>query len=150
MNAATTTTTMVEKRLYKSTLKFNNVVFPNGHVAHFKGGMYVTDNADYIGYLDAQIKQNGFGGVIFIDPNASTITAEQENPMLALRKKFYEEFEAERAAHMNPANDMGQSEQGKLKPASTTDIAPVALGGDGASSVRAAVAARAASPAASK
>jgi len=130
-----TDTMTTEKRLYKSTLKFNNVIFPNGHVAHFKGGMFVTDNQDYIDYLDSQIAKNGFGGVIYIDPNARTISAEQENPMLALRRKFYEEFEAERAAHLNPANDMGSSDSGKLKPASTTDIAPVALGGDGRSIV---------------
>lgn len=131
-----------EKRLYKSTIKFNNIVFPNGHVAHFKGGMFVTDNPAHIDYLDAQIAQNGFGGIIYIDQNARTITAEQENPMLALRRKFYEEFQAEKAAQMNPGNDMGTSEQGKLNPASTTDIAPVALGGDGAASLRAAVSGR--------
>ena len=130
------------KRLYKSTIKFNNIVFPNGHVAHFKGGMFVTDNQYQIDYLDSQIAQNGFGGVIYIDPKARTITAEQENPMLALKRKFYEEFQAEKAAQMNPSNDMGSSEQGKLNPASTTDIAPVALGGDGAASLRAAVTGR--------
>lgn len=142
MSNPTTDTSQEVKRLYKSTIKFNNIIFPNGHVAHFKGGMYVTDNPEYISYLDAQIAQNGFGGVIYIDPEARTITAEQENPMLALKRKFYEEFEAERAAKMNPSNDMGSSEQGKLNPASTTDIAPVALGGDASSHLRAAVAGR--------
>jgi hypothetical protein len=130
------------KRLYKSTIPFNNIIYPNGHVAHFKGGMYATDDPTYIEYLDAQIARNGFGGVVYIDQNARTITAEQENPMLALRRKLFAEFEAERAAKMNPANDMGNSDQGKLKPASTTDIAPVALGGDASSHLRAAVAAR--------
>ncbi len=138
-----TATPVAEKRLYKSTIKFNNIIFPNGHVAHFKGGMFATDVPAQVEYLDAQIAQNGFGGVVYIDPDARTITAEQENPMLALRKKMFAEFEAERAAHLNPANDMGSSEQGRLNPASTTDIAPVALGGDGAASIRAAVAARA-------
>jgi hypothetical protein len=104
--------------------------------------MFVTDNPAHIDYLDAQIAQNGFGGIIYIDQNARTITAEQENPMLALRRKFYEEFQAEKAAQMNPGNDMGTSEQGKLNPASTTDIAPVALGGDASSHLRAAVSSR--------
>ena len=139
---STAPTVQESKRLYKSTIKFNNIVFPNGHVAHFKGGMFVTDNPAHIEYLDAQIAQNGFGGIIYIDPEARTITAEQENPMLALRRKFYEEFQAEKAAQTNPGNDMGTSEQGKLNPASTTDIAPVALGGDGAASLRAAVSGR--------
>jgi hypothetical protein len=136
-------TPVAEKRLYKSTLPFNNIIFPNGHVAHFKGGFFATAEPEQVKYLDEQIAKNGFGGIIYIDENARTITAEQENPMLALRKKFFEEFQAEQAAFLNPSNDMGTSDQGKLKPASTTDIAPVALGGDGAASVRAAVAARA-------
>ena len=122
------------KRLYKSTIKFNNIVFPNGNVAHFKGGMFATDVPAQIDYLDAQIAQNGFNGIIYIDPNARTITAEQENPMLALKKKFFEQFQAEQASFINPANDMGTSDQGKLKPASTTDIAPVALGSGPSSS----------------
>jgi len=136
------TTSPVEKRLYKSTIKFNNIVFPNGHVAHFKGGVYATDNPSYISYLDKEIAEGGFGGIVYIDATARTITAEQENPMLALRKKFYEEFQAEQSAHVNPSNDMGTSEQGKLTPASTTDIAAVALGGDGAAGLKAAVAER--------
>ena len=134
------------KRLYKSTIPFNNVIFPSGHVAHFKGGMFATENSEYIAHLDKEIAKNGFGGVVYIDPNAKTITAEQENPMLALKRKFYEEFEAERAAKMNPMNNMGKSEQGPLKPASTSDIAPVALGGDGSAGLRATIAARTATP----
>jgi len=133
------------ERLYKSTIPFNNIIFPNGHVAHFKGGMYSTDNPEYITYLDKEIEKNGFGGVIYIDKNARTITAEQKNPMLALRAKLFAEFEAERLTKLNPNNDMGTSEQGKLKPASTSDIASVALGGDASSHLRVTVAARAAS-----
>jgi len=127
------------KRLYKSTIKFNNLIFPNGHVAHFKGGMFATDNPEHIAYLDEQIAANGFAGVIYIDPQARTITAEQENPMIALKKKFFKEFQEQQAAHTDPSNDMGSSNQGVLKPASTTDIAPVAKGGDAASHLRAAV-----------
>ena len=138
------------KRLYKSTIKFNNIIYPNGHVAHFKGGMFATDDPDQIGYLDGQIAKNGFGGVIYIDPNARTITAEQENPLLALRKKFFEEFKQEQAAHLNPANDMGTSDQGKLNPASTTDIAPVAIGGDATAHLRMAVEGRSAPASAKK
>ena len=65
------------KRLYKSTFKFGNLTTPKGHVLHFKGGMYATDNPDYIAFLDSEIKANGFGGAVFIDPAASTLTAEQ-------------------------------------------------------------------------
>lgn len=119
-----------EKRLYKSTNKFCNVITSRGKVLHFKVGMFITDNEDDIAFLDAAIKKNEFAGAIYIDPNARTITAEQENPMLALRKKHFEEFLKEQAAMLNPANDMGTSDPGKFKAASTTSIAAVTAGGD--------------------
>lgn len=118
-----------EKRLYKSTSKFCNVVTTKGHVLHFKAGHFATNNPAYIEFLDKEISEGGFAGTIFIDPNARTLTAEQENPMLALEKQFYAKFLAEQAAHLNPGNNMGTSEQGKLNAASTTSIAPVAANG---------------------
>lgn len=126
------------KRLYKSSTKFLNVITPKGKPLYFRHGMHITDIAEDIAYLDAEIESGGFLGAIFIDPNARTITAEQENPMIALRKKFYAEFLAEQAAHLNPANDMGVSNQGKLNAASTTDIASVTAGGNAAARLMAA------------
>lgn len=117
-----------DKRLYKSTFPIVNVISPIGKVIEFRGGIFITDETDLIEYLDDQVAKRAFGGQIYIDPNARTITAEQENPMLALKKKFYEQFQKDQAGFINPANDMGTSDPGKLKPASTTDIAPVALG----------------------
>jgi hypothetical protein len=116
------------KRLYKSTTKFLNVIMEKGEMLRFKHGMYITDSPKEIAYLDEQIASGAFNGSIYIDPNARTISAEQENPMLALRKKFFAEFLAEQAAHLNPENDMGSSVQSPLKAASTSDIASVALG----------------------
>lgn len=126
----TTSETTTEKRLYKSGMMFCNVIMPNGHVLHFKGGVYITDNPDYIEYLDKEIASNGFSGSVYIDPNARTITAEEENPMLALEKMFYEKFRKEQQEQLNPSNDRGESVQGKLKAASTSDIAAVVAGGD--------------------
>lgn len=121
-----------EKRLYKSTNKFCNVITPRGKTLHFKAGMYVTDSPEEIEWLDSAIKNNEFANAVYIDPNARTITAEQENPLLALKKKHIEEYLKEQAAMMNPENDMGTSEPGKLNAASTTSIAPVTAGGDAA------------------
>jgi hypothetical protein len=121
--------TVADKRLYKSTIKFCNIVLPDGTRLDFKGGIYITGDESVINYLDRAIARNEYGGQIYIDPNARTVTAEQENPMLALRKKLFAEFEAEQHAKLNPANDMGASTQGPLKAASTTDIAPVTVGG---------------------
>lgn len=136
MNSPQTSAAGGDKRLYKSTFRFGNVITGKGHVLHFKGGMFATDNPDYIEFLDKEIAVNGFAGAVYIDPNAKTITAEQENPMLALRRKFFQEFEAERAAKLDPANDMGSTEPTKLTPASTTTIAPTAAGGDATQGAR--------------
>lgn len=121
-----------EKRLYKSTNKFCNVITSRGKVLHFKMGMYITDDAEDIDFLDRAIQRNEFVGGIYIDPKARTITAEQENPMLALRNKFYEEFRKEQAEMLNPDNDMGTSTPGNLKTATTSSIAAVTAGGDAA------------------
>lgn len=118
------------KRLYKSSMKFGNVIMGNGRTLHFKAGMYITADQEEIDFLDRAVAKNEFRGMIYIDPNARTITAEQENPLLALRKKHFEEFLEEQRRMLNPDNDMGKSEPGKLNAASTTSIAPTAAGGD--------------------
>jgi hypothetical protein len=130
MSSVQTTESQGAKRLYKSSARSCNVILPDGVTLNFRMGMYSTADEGVIKYLDRQIAKNGFGGSIYIDPNARTITEEQENPMLALRKKIIAEYVAEQNAFLNPGNDMGTSDQGKLKPASTSDIAPVAASGD--------------------
>lgn len=133
-------TPVADKRLYKSTIKFCNIILPDGTRLDFKGGMYITGDEDIIRYLDRAIGRNEYQGQIYIDPNARTVTAEQENPMLALRKKLYAEFLAEQQAHLDPNNNMGTSTQGPLKAASTTDIAPVTIGGPSVASLMTAAA----------
>jgi hypothetical protein len=139
--------TTTEKRLYKSTMPFCTVTTPKGHALHFKGGMFITDHPEYVTFLDAEIAANGFNGSIYIDPNARTITAEEENPMLALEKMFYEKFRKEQQEQMNPAQDRGESDQGKLNAGNTSSIAPVAAGAGPATSPAAALMAKVMSPA---
>jgi hypothetical protein len=140
MITAETDAPVADKRLYKSTIKFCNIILPDGTRLDFKGGMYITGDESVISYLDRAIARNEYVGQIYIDPNARTVTAEQENPLLALRKKMYAEFLAEQQAQLNPANDMGTSTQGPLKAASTTDIAPVTIGGPSVASLMTAAA----------
>lgn len=131
-----------EKRLYKSTRPSQRIITPTGQAAEFRFHQFATSDPKVIAYLDDEIASGGFDGSVYIDPNARTITAEQENPMLALRKKFFEEFQAEAARRMDPSTDMGTTEVTPLKPTSSTDIAPVAAGGDAAAHLRAVVADR--------
>lgn len=130
----------VPKRLYKSTARSCNVIMPKGQTLHFKFGRYATRDEDEIAWLDSAIKRNEFVGQIFIDPNAKTISEEEENPMKALEKQIIAKYLAEQAQFTAPGNDMGESKQTPLKATSTSDIAPVALGGDGAARLMNAVA----------
>lgn len=118
------------KRLYKSTSKFLNVITPKGKPLYFRHGMHITEIKEDIAYLDAEIESGAFNGSIFIDPNARTISEEEANPMLALRKKLFAEFLAEQQAQLNPSNDMGTSTQKPLNAMSTSDIAPTTAGGN--------------------
>jgi hypothetical protein len=133
-------TQVADKRLYKSTIKFCNIILPDGTRLDFKGGIYITGDESVISYLDRAIARNEYSGNIYIDPEARTVTAEQENPMLALRKKMFAEFLAEQAKMIDPSNNMGESKQGPLKAASTTDIAPVTIGGPSVASLMSAAA----------
>jgi hypothetical protein len=47
---------------------------------------------------------------------------------------------AEQAKMIDPSNNMGESKQGPLKAASTTDIAPVTIGGPSVASLMSAAA----------
>lgn len=134
MNAEVTIqeTKQEPKRLYKCTRFGTTVFMPNGKPLHFKFGKYATLDADEIAFLDKAIARNEFAGTIYIDPNARTLSEEEENPMKALEKQIIARYLAEQAAATDPANDFGNYEQTKLNAASTSDIAPVAAGGDGA------------------
>jgi len=130
--SSTLETSPGQKRLYKSTSFATGVVLPDGRILRFKFGKYATDVPDEIAYLDDQIARNGFGGRIYIDPQARTVDADAENPMKALREKIIAEYIAEQSAHLRPENDMGGTEgKASVKVASTSDIAAVVAGGDG-------------------
>jgi len=120
------------KRLYKCTRFGTTVYLPNGKPMHFKFGKYATDNAQEIAFLDNAVANNEFGGQIYIDPNARTLSEEEENPMKALERQIIEKYKAEMAAATDPKQNFGSYVQGTLRPASTSDIAAVAAGGDGA------------------
>lgn len=136
METTQETAQQTPKRLYKSTARSCNVIMPKGQTLHFKFGRFATRDEDEIAWLDSAIKRNEFAGQIYIDPQARTLSEEEENPMKALEKQIIAKYLAEQAVHLNPANDMGKSEQTPLKATSTSDIAPVALGGDGAARLR--------------
>lgn len=125
------TTEVVEtpkKRLYWATMPFLNYVFKKGKMAIFKHHRYATDNPAEIAELDEEVAAGH--PQIYIKEDQKYLTAEMEDPMKALRAKFFAEFQAQQAAFVDPNNDMGTSTQEQIRPQSTSDIAAVAAGGD--------------------
>lgn len=119
---------MSEKRLYWSTMSFMNYVFSKGKMAIFKHHRYATDIESEIAELDKEIAAGH--PAIYIKEDQKFLTAEMEDPMKALRAKFFAEFQAQQAAFVDPNNNMGNSSQEPIRPQSTSDIASVAAGGD--------------------
>lgn len=103
------------------------VVTPRGGRITFVAGKYYTRKEEEIQFLQ-EMAADGRG--VYVDPNMVTIAESDRDPMTALKNKLREEILAEIAAQTNPANDRGESVQGRLNAASTSDIAPVAAGGD--------------------
>lgn len=120
--------TPAKKRLYWSTMPFMNYVFKNGDIAHFRHHRFATLADSEITELDAELKQGNT--YIYAKDDVPYLTEEMEDPMKALKSKIIAEFLAEQAKHVQPDNDMGHSDNGPIKPQSTSAVAPVAAGGD--------------------
>lgn len=119
------------KRLYKSTVKTMNIITPRGQTLHFKFGRFATDDEEIIDWLNSAVKRNEFNGAVFIDPQQTTTSAETEDPVKAYRELIIKDY-LEQQARLNPNNDMGTSDTGKLRTANTTNVAAVVAGGDAA------------------
>lgn len=126
-------------KVYKNTLLSCKYGFKNGKVANFVDGKYLTDNPEEQKELEEEISLGHPN--LYIDPKENQVSAKDlEDPMHKLRAKMREEIIAELAQRSaetdNPNRDMGNSSQGKLTPANTQTIAPVAAGGNGISSAQ--------------
>lgn len=127
-----TTALAQTKRLFKSPQRSWHYIFPDGTKATFINGEYITENENEIAHLESEIKKGH--QTIFIDPKEKFVSPDRDDPIASLRKKIAAEQRelilAEMAAATSLQRDLGSSEQGKLNPTSTTDIAPVTAGGD--------------------
>lgn len=115
--------------VFNSTIPSVNFVFKNGKAAAFVAGKYFTDVESEIAELSEEVKNRH--PHIYVDKDQVTIQSEMLDPMVALRAKFFAEFEEELAKKTDPSQDLGTYEQEKVVPASTQDIAAAAAGGDG-------------------
>lgn len=115
--------------VYRNSLGSSNMFTPKGKRIAFIGGRFATSDADIITYLDAEIAN---GNQFLRHGTAEDVAAVGSgDPLAALRKKFFEEFMADKeriSAELSQGKDMGTSVQDRLKTASTKDIAPVTAG----------------------
>jgi hypothetical protein len=122
---------MSVETLFKSHVNSLKYVFKDGTVANFIAGKYYTSVKKHVEELKAEVAGNPTWE-IYIDSKESTIDTAAVDPLSRLRAELEVKIRKEMAAQINPQNDFGKVEQGIFSPASTTDIAAVSAGGDGA------------------
>lgn len=122
--------------VFQATFPSINYIFRNGKPAIFVAGKFITDVKKEIDELREEIA----GG----QPHIRECTPEEvkvavvpgADLMTGLKEKFFQEFMAEqkKAAmqQMEAAIKGSEYEQGKVAPASSSDIANAAAGGSGA------------------
>ena len=117
-----------EVRLYKNRLLSCKYIFTDGTTANFVNGKYATANDSEISEFEAQIKKGH--QYLYADSNETTVDYDITDPLASLRKRFFDEFQAQQAtaAANIDGRDLGTSTQGPLKATSSKDIAPVTIG----------------------
>lgn len=121
----------VRTHLFKSPMRSWKFFMPDGKALIFANHEFSTSDEGEIAYLQYEIKRGHPS--IYVDPNEPFVTAEKLDPIAGLRKRIAEEerariLEEMRLASGDPNRDMGTSEQERLRPGSTTDIAAVTIG----------------------
>lgn len=125
----TTPTTETKIVVYRNALGSSNMFTPKGKRIAFIGGRFATTDPECIAYLEGEIAN---GSQFLRHGTAEDVAAVGTgDPLAALRKKFFEEFMADKeriSAELSQGKDQGTSVQGPLKTATTKDIAAVTLG----------------------
>lgn len=116
-------------KVFKAALPSVNYVFRNGKPGIFIQGKFCTDVQSEIDELEDEIAKGH--PHIYIDKAEAEIDSSIVDPIQALRAKIEAEVRAQMAAATDPANDMGATTQGPLKPASSADVMEAAQGGSG-------------------
>jgi hypothetical protein len=127
------TTQLDQIHLFKSRMSSCNYIFKNGKIAQFIRGEYTTNVAYEVAELEYEVSLGH--PQIFINDQERVVAVDRNDPIAALRRKIIAEERERIMAEVRAATaldrDMGTSEQGKFKPASTSDIAPLTAEGDG-------------------
>lgn len=121
----------VTARVYRSMIPSCHYLFSNGKSAIFINHFYVTKNEAEIQALDAEIA----GGHPHLKHASEEEVAGQlstpEDQYNSLKEHFYRQFLKEQGLAAEDKGDMGTYENGKVRPASSSDVAVAAAGGSG-------------------
>ena len=95
---------------YNCTRNSTIVITPKGKRLAFSAHKFITADDEAIAYLDKQIANKSLPGIT----RGDNVTTSDMDPMQAMRKKFYEEFQAEQAeaarkAALGEIPDMGST-----------------------------------------
>lgn len=127
---------VVVLNVYKSRVNSIKYLFKDGTEAAFVNGVYRTQDPAKIAELDTELANNRHP-ILYIDSAEKTVQSDMVDPMAVLRQRIIDEYLASQAAAIDPTRDMGSTEETKLNPASTADIASASAGGDGSASASA-------------
>ncbi len=117
-----------EFQCYKSTIDNQRIAMPNGKIIFITKGQHITDDPSVIEFLDKEIA----AGFPYLKRGVAVMSSDLD-PMTALRKKHFAEFQAELAAGTKaavPAPVIGNSSTATLSPASTAALAALSAGSD--------------------
>ena len=109
--------------VYKSTMASHKLVTSTGKVLSIVDYQLITNNAEDIEFLDAEVK----AGFPFLS-KAEQVTSTELDPMAKLRAKMKEEARQEILAETKDSN----YEAAKAKPASTATLSALAAGSNSA------------------
>lgn len=113
---------------YFATRPRLSIIMPSGERISFVAHMFVTDKEHQIEFLDAEVKRGH--PMIYTKNGEETVTAEQLDPLAAIKKKAIEEYKAQVEAQQNPERDMGNSKSETVLQTSKS-IAAITVGSTG-------------------
>jgi hypothetical protein len=112
--------------IFRNTLPNSRFALSNGKECIFLAGKYATSDAKEIEELMTEVETNN--PHISINKDEVLVERAMLDPMEALRRSIIAEHEAAQAAMQAAGADYGNSEQGKLNVASSTDVAAASSG----------------------
>ena len=113
--------------VFYSIVPSMQVIDSKGQPIIFVSGRFHTRDEGKIAFLNQMIADGTTA--IFTKPDQLTMSADDLDPMKALKAKHIKEYLEEQARQLDPNANVSESVQERLNPASTSDIAPVAAGG---------------------